>query len=417
MKHSSYSLQTKCSAYKAGHVSGPLCPDLCSSQSIFHLGNCLSTVPDKKIYNGEWQGEKVIFKINMSWFEEFERRQIIADISVVSSYQEDVSSRVKALFGDCSHCNKLVSRLLLLGDGDGDKTISASEGRTFISLLQLVEPMMLMVLNESKHTVDFFGYCGGLYAVEEVSFVASDVFGDTWELTELSLFPDVFEPKQKVFNDLSSRAMKFVGSSLLKMAGNFGYASTVAKCPIISAFFHVYINSIRKKFDFAYSLLDATLDVSTSRYGLTQLCDVHLGNYGITTTSTVKLLDLDLMYPHVFLRTLLEQKKCVSDWDCFVGRFDFCWSTCDKTKGTCKSLLGIQDLHMVCEGVFPQLFKSPNYLEPTGHNMTCLERVMRKLAVFCSKIPVVYSSEELQRNILTVKKRLKSVYVMVANEC
>lgn len=83
-----------CSAYKAGHVSGPLCPDLCSSQSIFHLGNCLSTVPDKKIYNGEWQGEKVIFKINMSWFEEFEKRQKIADISVVSSYQEDVSSRV-----------------------------------------------------------------------------------------------------------------------------------------------------------------------------------------------------------------------------------------------------------------------------------------------------------------------------------
>ncbi|XP_022792242.1 uncharacterized protein LOC111331401 [Stylophora pistillata] len=251
-----------CSAYEVGHVSGPLCPDLCGSQSTFHLGNCLSTVPDKKIYNGEWQGKKIIFKINMSWFEEFERSQRIADISVVSSYQEDVSSR----------------------------------------------------------------------------------------------------------------------------------------------------------FDFAYSLLDATLDVSTSPYGLTQLCDVHLGNYGITTTSTVKLLDLDLMYPHVFLRTLLEQKKCVSDWDCFVGHSD-CWSTCDKTKGICKSLLGIQDLHMVCEGVFPQLFKNPNYLNPTGHNMTCLERAMRKLFVFCSKIPVVYSREELRRNILAVKKRLKAVDIMVANEC
>ncbi|RMX55155.1 hypothetical protein pdam_00007446 [Pocillopora damicornis] len=106
------------------------------------------------------------------------------------------------------------------------------------------------------------------------------------------------------------------------------------------------------------------------------------------------------MYPHVFLRTLLEQKKCVSDWDCFVGHFDFCWSTCDKTKGTCKTLLGIQDLHMVCEGVFPLLFRHPNYLEPTDHNMTRLKRAMRKLAVFCSEIPVVYSSAELRRNIL-----------------
>ena len=406
----------QCSAYKAGDVSGPLCPDLCGPKNSIHFGNCLSTVPDKKIYNGEWQGKEVILKINMSWFEEFEKRQKITDLAAVSSFQEDVSSRVKTLFGDCSHCNKLVFRLLSLGDGDGDETISASEARTFISLLQLVEPMMLMVLNESKHTVDFFGYCGGLYVVEKVSFVASDVFGNTWELIELSLLPDVFEPLQKLLNDYGNRAMNLVGSSLLKMARNLGYARTVAKCPVIGASFQVYINNRRKKFDFAYSLLDATLDTSSTPYGLAQSCDVHLGNYGITTTSTVKLIDLDLMYPHVFLRTLLEQKKCVSDWDCFVGHFDFCWSTCDKTKGTCKTLLGIQDLHMVCEGVFPLLFRHPNYLEPTDHNMTRLKRAMRKLAVFCSEIPVVYSSAELRRNILIVKKRLKSVDMMVANE-
>lgn len=71
---------------------------------------------------------------------------------------------------------------------------------------------------------------------------------------------------------------------------------------------------------------------------------------------------------------------------------------------------------MVCEGVFPLLFRHPNYLEPTDLNMTRLKRAMRKLAVFCSEIPVVYSSAELRRNILTVKKRLKSVDMMVANE-
>ena len=48
--------------------------------------------------------------------------------------------------------------------------------------------------------------------------------------------------------------------------------------------------------------------------------------------------------------------------------------------------------------------------------MTRLKRVIRKLAVFCSEIPVVYSSAELWRNILTVKKRLKSVDMIVANE-
>ena len=63
----------QCSVYKAGDVSGPLCPDLCGPKNSIHLGNCLSTAPDKKIYNGEWQGKEVILKINMSWFEEFAR--------------------------------------------------------------------------------------------------------------------------------------------------------------------------------------------------------------------------------------------------------------------------------------------------------------------------------------------------------
>ena len=389
-------------------MSGPLCSNLCTQNNI-HLDKCLTTVPDKKIYDGEWLGRKIILKVNMSWFEEFETLQKITDTEAVSSYQNHVSSRVKTLFGDCSHCSKLVSRLLSLGDGDGDEAISASEARTFISLLQHVEPMMLMTLNESKHTVDFYGYCGGLYVVEKLPFVASHVFGDRWELLDLSFLPDVFEPLQKLFNEYSGKVLNFASSSVLNMATIFNNAFTVAECPIFSTFFQVYATSKREKFDFAYSLLEATLDVSITPYGLTQSCDVHLGNYGITNTSTVKLIDLDLLYPHVFLRSLLEQKKCVSHWDCFVGRFDFCWSTCDKIKGTCKSLLGIQDLHMVCEGLLPLIFRNPNYLEPTGHNTTCLERAIRKLGVFCSKMPVVYSIKELRRNILIVKKRLKSI--------
>ena len=406
----------QCLAYKAGHVSGSLCSDLCAQNNI-HLGKCLTTVPDKKIYDGEWLGTKVVLKVNMSWFEEFDKLQKITDTEAVSSYQNHVSSRVKTLFGDCSHCSKLVSRLLSLGDGDGDEAISASEARTFIALLQHVEPMMLMTLNESKHTVDFYGYCGGLYVVEKLPFVASDLFQGTWELLDISFLPDVFEPLQNLFNEYSGKLLNFASSSVLNMATIFNNALTVAKSPILSTFFQVYATSKRDKFDFAYSLLEATLDVSTTPYGLTQSCDVHLGNYGITNISTVKLIDLDLLYPHVFLRSLLEQTKCVSHWDCFVGHFDFCWSTCDKIKGTCKSLLGMQDLHMVCEDLLPLIFRNPNYLEPTGHNTTCLERAIGKLGVFCSKMPVVYSIEELRRNILTVKKILKSVDLKVTESC
>ena len=397
----------QCSAYKAGQLSGPLCPDLCEKNNI-HLGKCLTTVPDKKIYDGEWHGRSVILKVNMSWFEEFEQRQTLSDSETESSYQNDVSSMVNTLFGNCSKCNNLVSLLLFLGDGDGDGSVTAAEARTFISLLQQVEPMMLIALNESKHTVDFYGYCGALYMVEKMPSVASDVFGDTWELLDLAFLPDGFEPLQNLFNDNLGSILNFADFSMLYINTVFNNALNITSYPIFRTFFVVHTKSTHEKFGFAYLLLDATLDVSVSPYGLTQSCDVHLGNYGITNKSTVKLIDLDLLYPHVFLRSFLEKKRCVSDLECFVGRFDYCWSTCDTMTGTCQSLLGLQDLHMLCEGLFPILFTHPS-IHDSIDNVTCLKKAINKLAVFCSKMPVVYSVRELRNNILTVKKRLKSI--------
>ncbi|KAJ7357600.1 hypothetical protein OS493_024413 [Desmophyllum pertusum] len=92
-------------------------------------------------------------------------------------------------------------------------------------------------------------------------------------------------------------------------------------------------------FDIVYSMLDATLALSNNPYGMVQSCDIHLGNFGITNNSIVKVIDLDLMYPVVFLRTLLEQKECVSDEDCWVGNKEDCQSSCDTTAGTCTSMV------------------------------------------------------------------------------
>ncbi|KAJ7357601.1 N-term cysteine-rich ER, FAM69 [Desmophyllum pertusum] len=83
-----------CSAYEAGTVSGPLCSDLCKQNNI-HLGKCLSMVPEKKVYDGEWQGRQVILKANMKWFLEFNERQEQSDNEVVSSFKNDISSWVK----------------------------------------------------------------------------------------------------------------------------------------------------------------------------------------------------------------------------------------------------------------------------------------------------------------------------------
>ena len=399
----------QCSAYKAGNVSGPPCSDLCERNHI-HLGQCLSTVPEKKIYDGDWEGKQVILKVNMSWFEEFEKRQNIADNDAVVWYKNDVQSRVRTLFGDCPRCSELTSVLLSLGDGDGDGSVTSTEARTFVSLLQHIEPMMLIALNKSKHTVDFYGYCGGLYALEKVPVIASKVFLDIWELLDLSFLPDAFEPVQDLIN--------YVGGRILNaLAFSFHYSSSIlnntlafTKNPNPGSLFLIHVPSVRERFEFAYSMLDATLDVSDNRYGLVQSCDGHLGNYGITSNAVVKIIDLDLTYPHVFLRSLLEQKNCLCDFDCWTGNSDICCSTCNTSTGTCSFLMQFQDLHIVCEDLFPVIFtRSTGILEPQEYNNTYLRKAIRKLSLFCSKLPVVYSIQELRRNILAVKKKLRSI--------
>ena len=364
-----------------------------------------------------WYGKSVILKVNMSWFEEFQERLKITDSDIPSSYQNDVSSRVNTLFGNCTQWKELVSRLLSLGDGDSDGSVTAAEARTFISLLQHMEPMMLITLNESKHAVNFYGYCGGLYMVEKVPFLASNVFRDTWEFVDLAFPPDGFEPLQNLFNDNLGKVLNSAVLSILHISIIFDKVLAITDCPLFSTFLQVHTKSRREKFDFAYSILDATLDVSVTPYGLTQSCDLHLDNYGITNTSTVKLIDLDLTYPHVLLQALLKQKKCVSDMDCFVGSSESCWSDCDTKSGTCKTLLGFQDLHEICEGLFPTIFRHPNILDPISYNITCLRKAITNLGVLCSKFPVVYSAHELRHYILTVKRQLKSIELKNTEKC
>lgn len=143
-------------------MSGSLCSDLCEHNKI-QLGQCLSTVPEKQIYEADWEDKQVILKINVTWFKQFSIRRDMKDSDAAAMYKNDVSARVRTMFGDCSQCHKLTSALAILGDSNSDGMVTGTEAKTFISLLQFIEPLMLIALNDSKHTVDFYGYCGGLY--------------------------------------------------------------------------------------------------------------------------------------------------------------------------------------------------------------------------------------------------------------
>ena len=370
----------------------------------------MSTVTDKKIYDGDWKGMQVIVKVNMSWFEEFEKRKSITNNHAVESFEKELQSRVSTLFGDCPRCAELALLLATLGDGNSDGVVSGSEARTFISLLQFIEPTMLMILNDSKHTVDFYGYCGGLYALEKVPKVVSKEIGADWEPVDIS-FLSYGDPFQEMLNEFLRGVLNAVIFAMQYCCAVLNDALNLTRYHIFTTFFQMLSPSKREKFELAYSMLDATLEISNNPFGLVRQCDGHLGNFGITNNASVKIIDLDLTYPHVFLRTLLEQTKCVSDEECWAGNSEACFSSCNTSSGFCTPTTVVQDVHIICEVLFPIIFRGPNILEPQGHNTTFLTKAISKLGLFCSKLPVANTIEDLRREILSVKRRLKTIEI------
>jgi len=397
-----------CSAYKEGQVSGPLCSDLCEQNNI-RLGKCLSSVIEKKVYDGAWQGREVIFKVNERWFMEFKELQKKTDNDLMSSFQNDVLFWVETMFGNCSQCSTLAEKLTSYADSNHNEIITASEARTFVTLMYQQEAFMLMALNESKHSLDFYGYCGGLYVTEKLPLIASSVFGEKWEFSEFSILPDLFEPVEEMLRNFGKKILDGP-CSIPYVYSILNEALTLTKNLIFSTFSQEYIPSQREKFDFLYSLLDSTLSVSSNPYGLVQSCDIHLGNFGITNGSVVKFIDLDFMYPSVFLRTLLEQKQCASDEDCWVGTMEDCHSSCDITTNTCSSMVHKQDLVNICETHILFVFRRSSILsELTGNSTTGLRKALGKLVMFCQTLSVAYSAEQLRHDILTVKEKLRIV--------
>lgn len=394
-----------CLAFRAGNISGPMCMDLCEFQS-FDYGKCLSSVPNKKIYDANWRGQEVVLKVNMSWFEELKERQSNGDNEVVESYQNDVSTAVKTLFGDCARCNELASLLMLLGDGNTDGRLTGAEVRTFTSLLQQIEPMMLMALNNSKHTVDFYGYCGGLYVVERVPHVAAKVFEENWELIDLSFLPDAIEPLQNPMNNLVGTILDAVIFFFQYLCVGLDNTLPLITSSTVGQFIPFHVPSKHEKFKLANSLLDATFELSNNPYGLVMSCDANLHNVGYTYDFIIKFIDLDFTYPYTFVKRLLNGKNCSCDLDCWTGISETCSSLCNTRTGSCTAEMQYQDLFIVCESFIPDIFRKHNLLE-SDH--TCLRIAIQKLGEFCSTLPVVYSVEKLKLQISAVKKRLKVI--------
>ncbi|PFX24177.1 protein FAM69A-like [Stylophora pistillata] len=402
-----------CQTYKAGELSGPLCPDLCEQNNI-HFGNCLTEVVEDKVYDGQWRGRDVIFKENMRWYTDFKTLRKQTDEDVVLSFEDDVSFFVENLFGDCPQCRRLVSLFLSLGDSDNDGIVTAPEGRSLVSLLHQQEPFMLIALNDSKQTADFYGYCGGIYVTEKLPSIASNYFGTEWKFDYLNIVPDAFEPFQEMF---IKRTRKIADALWSIPYFPEMFEDVPALHRILYTLFNIQIPSQKKQFEFFHSLLDTVVDLSSNPYGMIQSCDMHLGNFGITNNSVVKVIDFDWVYPVHYLRHALEQIECVSDADCWFGSKDDCQSSCDTATKTCTSNIQKQDLIHICETHIPYILRNPSNQELSQRNSICVKNAIKKFELFCERLRVVNSIEQLRNDVLAVKKELMSLEKNLSNMC
>lgn len=395
---------SQCRLFDEGEVTGPLCNDLCHTK-LLQVQQCLTSVPEKKVFSGSWNGRGVVLKQAQQWFEQMEGIDIprANTEKVLMELLEDIIERH---FGHCANCTKIVRKFLQHANANSDARISQVEAKNFLALIFHQEPFMVALLNGSKHSVDFFGYCGAIYVVEKVPVNAELIFESSVVLHDY-IFPEAFDQLDELLRSLSSVVLDFhfLRNSGISRALNF-IALNVASI-IYRNIYQVRVPSYKERLSFAKSLLEALQTLSESPYGAVQSCDSHIGNFGLTNDSVVKVLDYDQLFAQEYLRIKLGNTKCESD--CVVGGHQECASVCDKTTGYCYSDLVSQDLQNSCSSLLRTIFDRTVYQElvnPEDAGAQCQLNVIRKIINYCREIPVVSSTTESRKHVDMVKNLL-----------
>ena len=308
---------------------------------------------------------------------------------------------MKKQFGRCVQCQQVTSRFVQHADGNGDGTVTAVEAMNFQSLILNHEVFMVILLNGNKHSVDFHGYCGKMYAVEKVSVNARSIFGSATAFHEY-LIPEMFgfdELLQSVF----ARTLKplFASMNFLNTIEHFSvYLGHV----VYRYFYEVRVPSVEEKFKLINSVLDVLVTLCGNPYGLIQWCDAHIANYGVTKDSVVKIFDYDEILGRRYVETLLAKRQC--ETGCRVGQS--CNSHCIKSTGNCSAQIIDQDLQTACNFIVPIVFRN-HYLgfgAPEAR-LRCQFKVLENVRHRCGELPAVRNVKLLKKNFELVKRWVK----------
>ena len=397
----------QCSGFDAGSVTGPLCRDLCHTEEL-KIERCRSSVPDKKVYDGIWKEKPVILKQAQHWFDQLNEVSL-PDEDIQTLVVDTVESIVKRQFGRCASCKSVVAKFLHHADANNDGSVTRVEARNFLALVLNQEAFMVTLLNGSRHSVEFYGYCGGMYAVERVPANAEAIFGTSTVLQDY-MFPDVLDQLDELLRALYNKLLKFSLFDTLGISNAFNFITFNAVSIIYRHFYQVRVPTIQERLKFASLLLEALQTLSENPYGALQSCDSHIGNYGLTNDSVIKLIDYDHVFGQSYLSKTLGTTKCEDE--CRVGSYAECVSVCNESTGYCSSDLYAQDLHNTCSSLIRTVFKRTAYEEfinPEDVGAQCQFKLIKKVISICQKVPVARNLSQARKNVDVMKELLTNI--------
>ena len=352
--------------------------------------------------------QEVVLKFSRQWFRELEvKRSLVTKQDASESDDALILSHVHAKVGDYQRCEQISKTLASVADIDGDGRLAESELISLLALIEQQEPAMLMALNGSEHTPMVYGYCGGLYVVEVLPFVAGDYFGLSWAMEDFTLLPFLCEP----LDDLVRESVAFAVDHIFFlpcMVDIFNSVLLSLKQVIYENLFQIRKPTVQETFAFLLQLMDL-LQESSGRLGVLQSCDAHISNFGITKNLTVKAIDFDLTFSKPVLSDIMAQKSCLSHEDCRVGSYDECRTSCNFDTGFCPPKLESQDLQYICGTIFQLSYNVSDLRSIPSLISDCLRQGISKVEAFCTKLPHANTTDELHVNVKKVSSALKGV--------
>ena len=204
--------------------------------------------------------------------------------------------------------------------------------------------------NSSRWSVNYFGHCKDIYAVEPVMHTAGQIFGNDETLAEWLELPDSIVTITKT---LSKQLMTV---HVVQTLFSFLQKTTREIANVIFYEFYLEGSTFEDKIKFTINLFLMLKDMHLSSNGRILLCDVHLDNFGITKTGEVKIIDADDIFFVEDVGENLRTNFCDNDNDCGIGDFNDCHSHCDHTTKTCSPNVAISNVRSVCNVLLSLVF-------------------------------------------------------------